>query len=195
MARERPLELDAVSGVVQIIHAELVRWEVYPVVADDVSEAYRLAVDLIGPNIAHPDTLRRVHEQTGAGVFVARERGVLTGVLALILLNQAGQRAVRADRFDGVDPPAEQIIRRGEAPAALYAWGMAASSLRTAQRLIEGYIGIDTVAVPHLDCFGRPATRAGARLMTGRLGFKPLRGSTTGVVCRARTTHIEAAAA
>ncbi|HZC15353.1 MAG TPA: hypothetical protein VE309_01190 [Caulobacteraceae bacterium] len=171
------------------------RWEIFPVVDKEVGEAYQLAVDLIGPNIAHPETLRRVHEQTGAGLFVAREHGALSGVLALILLNQAGLRAVRADSLDGLDPSPAQIIRRGEEPSALYAWGMAATSLRTAQRLIQGYIGIDRVAVPHLDCYGRPATRAGERLMTGRLGFKPLRRSTTGVVCRTPITHVEAAAA
>ena len=195
MATSCSLELDSTSSTVQIIHAQLVTWEVYPVVAAELGDAYRIAVDLIGPNIASADTLKRVHDQTGAGLFVAHERGIVTGVLALILLNSAGARAVRTDHFDGVDPPPAQIVQRGEEPAALYAWGMAATSLRTAQRLIQGYIGIDRVAVPQLDCFGRPATQAGARLMTGRLGFKPLRGSTTGVVCRASNAQIEAAAA
>jgi hypothetical protein len=194
MAFDRPSQSSRSCSIVDSIHARLAQRNLYPASSADIESAYRLALELIGPGIARPEVLQRVQNQTGAAMFIARDRDAMTGVLALVMLNEAGRRAVVSDAFNAIDPPAAELAHRGDPPAALYVWGAAATTLRTAQRLIEGYMDVDRFVVPHLDCFSRPATPAGERILMGRLRFRALEGSRSGLVCRRGLAKLEAAA-
>ena len=94
----------------------------------EIVEAQAFAARLIGPNIAQAETLRRVHQITGVGLFVAREEGEIAGVVAFVPLSAEGLRATREDAFRAVDPAAAHISVWGEDPAGLYGWGVAAAS-------------------------------------------------------------------
>jgi len=158
------------------IHAQLAAFGVCSASAAEIAPAQAFAARLIGPGIASATTLRRVHEQSGAGVFLAHEEGVLTGVLAFVLLNKVGYEAITANAFDGVDPAPAHVARSGQKSAALYGWGIAASTHSTAKRLIGGLNAIARSAVPDIPYFSRPATPAGERLLIELLKFKPCNG-------------------
>ncbi len=167
--------IDAVRGA-------FAQFGVTPAEPGEIDEAQAFAARLIGGKIATPATIARVHARTGVGLFVVREAGELTAVVALVFLSEAGRRAVWTDAFDSVNPAASHIMRRGGEPAGIYGWGIAATNHQAAQRAIEGYELTSRIAVPHLAVFGRPVTPAGLRLMIDRLGFKPVPGSTSGLV-------------
>ncbi|HXQ46615.1 MAG TPA: hypothetical protein VN806_08370 [Caulobacteraceae bacterium] len=152
-----------------------------PAWPEEIAEAHDLAARLIEGKIATAATLARVHARTGAGVFVVREEGLLTGVLALVMLSDEGREAVWRDEFDAICPADRHVVRRGGEPAAVYGWGVAASNHEAAKKCIKGYLLASRTAVPHLAFFGRPVTAAGRRLMFESLGFAPVPGSTSGL--------------
>src|SRR5689334_6599446 len=72
---------------------------------DEAADARRLAAQLIGEGIVTARDLARVHRLNGgAALFLAHEDGALTGVLAFVLLNARGHRAVLDDAFDACAP-------------------------------------------------------------------------------------------
>ncbi|WP_374570002.1 hypothetical protein [Phenylobacterium sp.] len=179
----RPAKTSPAFGpVVSRIRRELAAYDLIPATARDIAEARDFAADLIGPAIVSAEALQRVHERSGAGLFLAREEGTLTGVLAFVLLNRAGLDAVWAETFEAVDPAASHVNAAGEDPAALYGWGVAATTKPSAARLIEGARAMWAGAVMGLPYFARPTTPKGERLMRERLNFEDCPGSTTGLV-------------
>lgn len=179
----RPVSvLPAFGPVVSVIRRELAAYDLIPATEDDIAEARSFAADLIGPDIVSAEALQRVHERSGAGLFLARERGALTGVLAFVLLNQAGLDAVWAETFDAVDPAPSHVSPASENPKALYGWGVAAITKPSATRLIEGARAMWAGAVMGLPYFARPTTPKGERLMRERLNFEDCPGSNTGLV-------------
>jgi hypothetical protein len=154
---------------------------VIPAWPEEIAEAHALAARLISGKIASAATLARVHARTGAGVFTVRDEGVLTAVVALVMLSDEGRQAVWRDEFDAVRPADRHVLRRGGEPAGVYGWGVAATSHDAAKRIVQGYLQACRSAVPHLAFFGRPVTPDGKRLMVERLGFTPVPGSTTGL--------------
>ena len=183
------------SWVVTAIHATLATFDIWPARPDQMAEAREFAARLIGGEIVKPETLAWVHERTGAALFLAREDGVLTGVWAALLMNEAGLRAAMADAFDAVDPDPSYVAARDEEPAAVYAWGIAGSTRDSAKRLVAAGAAVDQAALSHLPGFTRPVTEAGMRLALERMNFKPVPGSKTGLVWMApRAARPEAAA-
>jgi hypothetical protein len=152
-----------------------------PAWPEEIAEAHALAARLIDGKIASAATLARVHARTGAGVFIVREEGTLTAVIALVMLSEEGRQAVWRDAFDAVCPADRHVLRRGREPAGVYGWGVAATNHEAAKKVIQGYLLASRSAVPHLAFFGRPVTPEGKRLMLERLGFTPVPGSTTGL--------------
>ena len=162
---------------------ELAPFDVCPAGPDEISAVRAFAAQLIGEGIVTAHDLERVHRLSGeAALYVAREDGALTGVLAFVLLNAAGLQAVRADAFDALSPAAEHVAGPGEAACAFYGWGVAATTKPSARRVIDGARAIMAGAVGHLPKFARPTTEAGHRLMRERLGFVDLPGSNDGLV-------------
>jgi len=154
----------------------------WPATTEQMAEARAFAASLIGENIVTPQTLAWVQDRTGAALFLAREEGRLTGVWAAVLLSQAGLAACHADRFDALDPNPSHVAEKGDPPAGVYAWGIAGSTRASAKRVVAaGEVAYREVFV-HLPYFTRPTTAAGVRLAITRFGFKPVPGSTSGLV-------------
>jgi hypothetical protein len=149
---------------------------------DEIAEAQEFAARLIGGKVASSATLTRVQTRTGICVFVYREGGVMTAMVAYVLFSERGLRALFADRFNAYEPASSHLTRQGEEPAGVYGWGVAATNHPAARQVVAGYELMRQKAAPHLPFFGRPVTEAGRRLMFERLHYKPVPGSTTGVV-------------
>jgi len=149
----------------------------------DIIEAHDFAEALIGGKIASPEALWRVHRRSGAGVYLNRDDDDrLVGVVANVLLSKAGLEAVWDESFDAVEPATRHVARESEEPAAVYAWGIAASNHASAMVMYAGLGGMVMGAIPHLTFFGRVATEAGRKLAIERIGFRPVPGSTTGLL-------------
>ena len=169
------------SWVVSAICTTHAKFDIWPAAPDDMDEARAFAAAMIGPDIVRPETLAWVHARSGAGLFLAQEDGRLTGVWAAVLLTGAGVVACHEDRFDGVDPDPAHVAPIDEAPAGVYAWGIAAATRDSARRLVAASDAVDQAALAHLPGFTRPVTEAGLRLAVERKGFRPVPGSRTGL--------------
>ena len=89
-----------------------------PVGIDELGAVRDLAARLISPDIAGEEALRRVHRRTGYGFYVAREAGVMSAVMALVLLNGAGLAAVQTETFDPLAPDPAHAVLPFEPPRA-----------------------------------------------------------------------------
>jgi len=168
------------------LRRELAPFEVRPAEDGDVAAARQFAAQLIGEGIVAAEDLERVHRLTGdSALFVTREEGELTGVLAFVLLNVSGLRAVLTGAFNALAPAAEHVAAPGAPACAFYGWGVAATTKPSARRVIDGARAIMSGSVGHLPKFARPTTEAGHRLMRERLGFEDLPGSFDGLVWQA----------
>ena len=165
------------------LRRDLAAFDVQAAHGAEVPAARQFAAQLIGEGIVTAADLERVHRLTDeSALFVAREDGELTGVLAFVLLNVSGLRAVLTGAFNALAPAAEHVAGPGEPACAFYGWGVAATTKPSARRVIDGARAIMAGAVGHLPKFARPTTEAGHRLMRERLGFEDLPGSFDGLV-------------
>lgn len=164
------------------ICAAFAEFGVSPARLDEIEEARGFAARLIGGEMASAETLAWMHQRTGAALFLARDGGELTGLLAFILLSEEGVRAVWADTFEALQPDPAHVAGPGAPPAGIYNWGVATSRFGAVKRLFGAFELMRRQAVPHLAFFGRPSTKAGWRVTVDHLKFKPLPGSKTGLV-------------
>jgi hypothetical protein len=156
-------------------------FDISPAQLSEVGEARALAVRLIGGDMATTETIARVHERTGAGLFIIRQHGALTGLLAFLLLSESGRTALLKGSLDTLAPSPGHLVTDGEEAAGVYSWAIAAANHGAAQSLVRGHERMRHVAVPHLPFYLRPVTPQGRRLAVVRLGFKPLPGSRNGL--------------
>jgi hypothetical protein len=165
------------------LRRDLAPFHVRPAEPGEVAAARDLAAQLIGEGIVATDELDRVHSLTGrTSLFVTEEEGGLCGVLAFVLLNREGLRAVHHGAFDACAPGALHLACPGETIHAFYGWGVAATTKTSARRVVDGARAVMAGAVGPLPKFARPTTEAGHRLMRERLGFVDLPGSDSGLV-------------
>lgn len=161
---------------------QLAEFDVFAVDDEEIEEVQAFAARLIGPDIAGVETLRRVHQATRVGLFTAREKGEITGVVAFVPLTVEGLEATRTDVFKSRDPEPNHVAAWGSDPAGLYGWGVAAANGKAARRLVASYQAMIRFAVPHLPVFARAATVLGERLLVRRLQYRPFPGSETGLL-------------
>ncbi len=184
------------SGSALAMHAAFAEFGVETAMLEDVPAAHALAIRLIGGQMATPQTITRVHRETGAGLFLVRDGRRLKGLLAFVLLNQAGAEAAVRDDFNALTPKMAYLARGGREPEAIYSWAIAAEDKDAAQRLIQGHERLRHVGVAHLPFYCRLATEQGRRLGIVRMGFQPLPGSKSGLFWSPPKAHslVEAAA-
>lgn len=149
---------------------------------DEIRKVHELATSLIGLKLADVSTLERVHEQTGAGVFVHKTDGQITGLLGFIPLNRAGVQQVNEGRFDALNPDPRYVADRDQTPYGMYGWAIAATDKESARRVVDGARAVISGAASHLPFYARPLTAAGERLMREKLGFADVPGNRTGLV-------------
>jgi hypothetical protein len=153
-----------------------------PATFTDLSAGRALAADMIDPKIAPEQVLRTIHARNGAGLYVFREEGEVTGMLALVLLNAAGFAALCDNTFTPLAPALDHVAALAEAPAAVYGWGSAGRTRRAAAKVVLA----TATACNTLPCpsFARGTTDAGLHVLTRRLGMTPYPVSRTGLVWR-----------
>jgi|HubBroStandDraft_5_1064220.scaffolds.fasta_scaffold409436_2 hypothetical protein len=169
------------SDCTQAVRAALAECDISPARPREVAEARALAVRLIGGDMATTETIARVHERSGAGLFVIRENGALAGLLAFLMLSDHGRTALLKGVLDTLAPAPDHVIEAGEEAAGVYSWAIAAANHGVAQSLVRGHERVRHVAAPHLPFYLRPVTPQGRRLAVVRLGFKPLPGRRNGL--------------
>lgn len=168
------------------LRRDLAAFEVRPAGPYEVAAARSLAAELIGEGIVTADELDRIQRLTaGTSLFVTEEDGTLRGILAFVLLNATGLRAVRNGSFDALAPAAQHLAGPGETAHAFYGWGVAATTKVAARRVVDAARAVMAGTFGPLPKFARPTTEAGHRLMRERLGFVDLPGSDDGLVWQA----------
>lgn len=144
---------------------------------EDIAHARALAVQKISEDVVSEETLRAVQDITGASVFVARERGIVTGMTAFFLLRSSGMAALDEGRFDTLNVDLDMICRPREEPAGGYAWGFVGITDRGAGRVVKASVAVRETLFWALPGYTRAATDDGARLIFGTLGFRPVPGN------------------
>jgi hypothetical protein len=148
---------------------------VSPVKTEDLPEAQELATRLMEHKVASLETYLRVQTVQPAAVLVAKEAGVITGVVGMLFLRQAAVDQILAGEFDALDPATELLTVEGEAPKALYAWGVAASTKLGGQAILVGGRAVRLELFPTITGFTRAVTGAGRHVALTRYGYRPLR--------------------
>jgi len=176
------------------LRRDLADFQVRPALDCEIAAVHGFAAQLIGEGIVTAEDLQRVHHLTGEnGLFVTEEEDQITGVLAFVLLNVRGLRAVLTGTFDALSPCADHVASATAPACAFYGWGVAATTKRSARRVVNGAQAIMAGCVAHLPKFAHPTTEAGHRLMRERLGFVDLPDCQQGLVWQAPLEQAAAA--
>jgi hypothetical protein len=192
--RSRAPLLDQGFDLGSRLRRDLAEFQVRPARRSEVSSIHGFAAQLIGEDIVTAADLERVHDLTGEdGLFVTEEDGAITGVLAFVLLNVRGLRAVLNGDFDALSPAAGHVASATAPACAFYGWGVAATTKTSARRVVDGAQAIMAGSMAHLPKFAHPTTEAGHRLMRERLGFVDLPDCKQGLVWRAPLDQAAAA--
>jgi hypothetical protein len=146
-----------------------------PATADDLPEAQDLATRLMEHKVASLETYLRVQQVQPAAVLVSRDEGRIAGVVGMLFLRPAGVEQILDGVFDALDPPTEVLTAEGESPAALYAWGVAASTKVGSQAILVGGRAVRLDLFPTITGFTRAVTGAGRHVALTRYGYRPLR--------------------
>jgi predicted GNAT family N-acyltransferase len=114
----------------------------------------------------NPDTLwaiaRRSHYKSSAGEG--------EGLVAFLMLNDAGLKSLLRGSFDAADPDLSMIVRQHEKPAGIYVWGIHSPGI------IAGGVALTVEKISSklyrdVDVYARAATAQGLRLMQ-TMGFE-----------------------
>jgi hypothetical protein len=167
----------------------------FPAHHDEITRGREIAARRIGPLIASASTLAAVQARNGASVFAYRKDGATQGFLAILPLGPSGLRKIEQDAFNALEPDLEDVCRDGDAVAAVYAWGIAAETVRASAAVVLCLIAMHQQAAPKAPFFCRAATPAGAKITAGKLGYAPYPPSKTGMLFKpARVGALECAA-
>jgi hypothetical protein len=133
--------------------------------------------------VVSTETFALAHRRTGgASMFVHRLNGEIDGAFAMLPLRRSGLDALNAHSFNAKEPDWNQVAKAGEDPAAIYGWGFAASTRRAAAAVVRGAMLIREEAFGGIPWFTRAATPAGAKVILGKMGYRPFAGSDSGML-------------
>ena len=146
------------------------RIEAAPATFAELDGLIALAGRLIPPLAAAAPAIHRVHRRNPNSIWAARREGTAVGVVALLILNQAGLDALNSGSLDTTEPSVEWLASAEESAEAIYFWavatpGFAVESLRSISR----WLTAPRYALA--DLYTRTTTPSGTRL-TVNLGFK-----------------------
>lgn len=165
-----------------------------PARPEDLEEAQELATRLMEHKVASLETYLRVQQVQPAAVLVARDEGRIAGVVGVLFLRPAGVEQILDGVFDALDPPTEVLTAEGECPAALYAWGVAASTKVGSQAILVGGRAVRLELFPTITGFTRAVTGAGRHVALTRYGYRPLRHADDDLMVAEPTLAAERAA-
>ncbi len=157
--------------------------DLFPATPAEMAPARALAAELIGPYVVSEETFGYAHARTGgASMFVHRLDGAVDGAFAMVPLRRSGLHALHHHRFDAKNPDWDQVAEAGEEPAAIYGWGFAASTRKAAAAVVRGAMLLRDEAFPNIPWFTRAATPAGAKVILGKMAYRPFNGSDSGML-------------
>jgi hypothetical protein len=127
----------------------------------------KIAISQIEVGEAAVERVFRHHPEC---IFPFRLNGRIEGGIAWLFLNEQGLEALLLDEIDFSAPDVALLARRNEAPAAIYAWAMAARG-RAAAGLGNVVSRLRAFPYTFADYYAQPATPDGARFLA-QLGFE-----------------------
>lgn len=139
---------------------------------DEVHQGREVAINAIGQNIAEADTYLSIQEHSGICPLVFREEGIVTGMLAMLLLNQTGHRALRDGDFNAIKPHISHLSLAGECVSAVYGWGFVATTKLAGRALVGATSAYQKELFSSIDCYTRAATPDGKRVLVDALGYR-----------------------
>lgn len=159
----------------------------------DLIEAHKTAAALIDENIAAPEDYVRCKEKSGVCALVFKEDGKITGMIALLMLNEIGVEAVVSGDFDARNPDSSHLCNEGEPVFSGYGWGVTATTKNGARASLACADKLYRTLFNEVPCFARAVTADGVRVMTTSLGHTPVPWEDDGLVWRQAQILPEAA--
>jgi hypothetical protein len=95
--------------------------------AADIHSLIEAAKALIPGKLADEGVVRRVWAHHPDSLWGFFQNGELVGGLAMLMLNEAGVKALMTGRLDGANPRDEHLASPAEAPEGIYIWAVAHS--------------------------------------------------------------------
>jgi hypothetical protein len=142
-----------------------------PSTVAELDQLIALAGRFIPQLTAAEPAIRRVYRHNPNSIWGVRGTGGdIAGVIALLLLNEAGRAAMLEGELDASDPHTDWLIRPGESAAAVYFWAVALPGF-TVEALRAVSLWLRGPAFASADLYMRAATSGGARIGTN-LGFE-----------------------
>ena len=107
-------------------------------------------------------------------ILAIRNRQVLVGCFAALLLNDGGFKCLLQNSLSIADPSHSHLVRPGETAAAIYIWALCVPGMAVgAAGNVMQWLRQDTYV--RADLYARPSTPKGRAFMI-RAGFHPLAG-------------------
>lgn len=156
----------------------LAQFDVGPLKHMELREFYRLVKAQVGTNVASFDQVKWVHAHNPQSLLVIRGRNQpkesqtrILGLVALLFLTEAGEKAVREGYFTSRELKGEWLATDGETHRAIYTWAIAANGQLGRYKLarLVHFLSLDVFG--GLDQYGFAATEAGQFFLM-KLGFQ-----------------------
>lgn len=146
---------------------------------EEIATARAIAARAIPDGVVTVARMQAVQAITKSSIFVAREGAHVVGMTAFFPLRASGMAALEAGQFDTLEPDLEFICPPREAPAGGYAWGFIGLNDKAAGRVVKTCVAVRETLCWALPLYTRAATEAGAKVIFGPLGFRPVQGDPT----------------
>jgi hypothetical protein len=140
---------------------------------EEVGQLLLVAQTLIGGTLASEATVRRVMACRPDTLWIFLRHGHIRGGMALLMLNHAGTRALRAGTLDARDPAPALLAPAAAMPAAIYVWAVA--HRLAADGIVKIFAKLQLPRYAAADVYAVPITPAGRHWMQG-WGFTPVPG-------------------
>jgi len=124
--------------------------------------------------MASEEVVRRVAAQNPNALWSFSRSDRLVGYLAMLMLNHLGLEALLRDRIDLRDPARTFLANSGDAPAAIYIWGVLAPPIAV-DGVAEVMLRLKSAQYDSADIYAFQTTTHGARFQK-RLGFELVAG-------------------
>lgn len=138
----------------------------------DIEQIYKLIEMHVPLTVAPPSVMRFVMGINRNNIIVFCRNGEIVGFHAMLMLSTHGLEALLTGELTPLDPDPHHLVRRLEAPAAIYQWltvgpGMAAEGVLHVSHFLQGPF------YRHANLYSRSITPTGARIAMA-MGFRPM---------------------
>lgn len=136
-----------------------------------IGAARSLAARLVSGAVAPESVFSAVQHAAGAAVFGFFENGAISALLAAFAVNARGLAQLQRGVYETLDIDLTTIAAPGEAPAAYYGWGFAASTKDGGRAVVKASAQIHRELYWATPTFARAVTADGLRALSS-IGFQ-----------------------